>query len=120
MAREVIVRMTDDFDRTKTADEVKEIGWEGYIYTLDLTAKNVEGLRAVLEPYLKAAHEKVKWPKANRRKSNDPIPTPVLAIADKSTRQEIKEWAQNNGFDVNDRGRLPDKIIQAYTEAHRG
>lgn len=117
MAREVIVRMTDDLDRTEQADEVIDIGWDGFVYTLDLTTKHADELRADLERWLKAAHEKVKWPKANRPKQNDATPSPTVSVSDKETRREIREWARENGFEVKPRGIVSQKIIQAYTDA---
>jgi hypothetical protein len=31
----------------------------------------------------------------------------------------VREWARQNGFDVSERGRIPSRVIAAYTEANR-
>lgn len=118
MAREVIVRMTDDFDRSEEADESVDIGWDGYVYTLDLTTKRADELRSILDPYLSAAHEKVKWPKANRPQKSD-VPPTNHTVADKETRREIRDWARQNGHDVKARGIISAEVIQAFADAQR-
>ncbi|MFD7661329.1 histone-like nucleoid-structuring protein Lsr2, partial [Streptomyces sp. NPDC059788] len=33
-------------------------------------------------------------------------------------REEIREWAREQGYEVNERGRIPKKVKKAYDEAH--
>lgn len=118
MAREVLIRMTDDLDRSKTADEAIELGIDGHIYVIDLTTAHAKELRELLEPYLSSAHERAKWPKSARVKSEPPPPRSTTAATDKQTRREIRDWARQNGHDVKDRGYLPTEIVEAYSKAH--
>lgn len=127
MAREVIIRKTDDFNRELDASETREIGYNGLIYVLDLTDEHAKELEELLTPYLQAAHEKVKWPKRQLQealKATTPAtqatPITVKAVVDKEKRQRIRAWGRRNGFEVSDRGYIRDEVVQAYAEAHKG
>lgn len=124
MAREVIVRMTDDFDRTQVADEVVKFVYEGVEYTIDLTTKNANEFREYLQPYIEAAHEAVKVTvtvKTNKAGTQQGIGrktqmrSPVGEPSE--VRQTLRDWAEQNGFDTQPRGIVKDEIRQAYTEA---
>ncbi|AHJ86399.1 hypothetical protein 40AC_35 [Mycobacterium phage 40AC] len=119
MARELIMKMTDDFDRTKPADVTRVIGWEGYDYTLDLSNRNDKELQKLLQPWLDAAHEKVKQPKGRQKTKASSKVYPKVDVG-KEERQAIREWARENGFEIGDKGIVSRRIVAAYTEAHGG
>ncbi|AKF14200.1 Lsr2-like DNA bridging protein [Mycobacterium phage Luchador] len=118
MASELIIRTTDDFDRSKVAEEKAVIGWEGYDYHLDLTKANYKELVKTLAPYLEAAHEKTKQYRQKAKEKNS-RPYPPVATG-KEERAVIREWARNNGWEVGDKGIIKGEILDAYTKAHSG
>lgn len=124
MARTVVIQVTDDFDSSQEAEVSRVIGWEGYDYYLDLTGENDKELQEILQPYLEAAHERVKQPKKYKTKpSVDTIPPKVLpkpasAKMTPEKRAEIREWAASEGLSVSKRGSIAKAVIDAYNEAH--
>lgn len=125
MAREVVVRVTDDFDNAVDADTTRILGWEGYNYIIDLSEKNDAELQALLQPYLDAAHEKVKQRKKDIPKTTTPVaaarPTPPKPASSKLTaekRATIRAWAKEHGIDVGDKGILAKRIVEAYEAEH--
>ncbi|QBJ01120.1 Lsr2-like DNA bridging protein [Mycobacterium phage Arissanae] len=116
MARQLIMKMTDDLDRNKAAVITRTIGWEGYDYVLDLCSANDKKLAEALAPYLEAAHEKVKQAKP-RKKSGEKVNYPPIALG-REERDSVREWARNNGYEIGDKGIIKREIVAAYTEAH--
>lgn len=126
MAREVIIRMSDDFDRSLPADEVIEFTIEGVTYVLDLTTDHANEWRSMIKPYMDAAHEVVKLTKEGKpRKSGPGGSQPGTRKARQhspvdepsSVREKLREWAAANGYKTMPRGLVKDEIRQAYSEA---
>lgn len=46
-------------------------------------------------------------------RSPEPVPQ------DPPTASVVRSWALEQGLDVPERGRLPEAVVEAYTEAHR-
>lgn len=113
------MKMTDDIDRSP-ATTTRVIGWEGFDYILDLSDKNDEALVAALQPYLDAAHEKVKQPKSKKSQAAAATKPYVPVSAGKAERRAIREWAAEHGYQLSMRGTIPRSVVEAYTEAHSG
>jgi Lsr2 len=110
MAKQVITVLTDDLDGGD-ADRTIEFGLDGINYTIDLSDKNVGKLRKALEPYLTVAA------KAGRINGNSRIASRTAAAPARSNRdqnQAIREWANKNGYEVSERGRIPSSIVEAF------
>lgn len=128
MAREVTVRISDDLDRDQDATVVREVGFDGWIYVLDLTDKHDKELHTALDKWLKAAHRKVRWPKRQLRellKETEPQTVPTSPenappVEEKSDRTIRREWARANGFTVSSRGNLSKEVNDAFDAAHDG
>ena len=99
MAKQVITLLTDDLDGGE-ADRTVEFGLDGVNYTIDLSEKNAGKLRKALDPFLGAATRRTA-PASTGRASRD-------------QNQAIREWANKNGFEVSERGRIPSHIVEAY------
>lgn len=113
MAREVIVRMTDDIDRGQEADTTEEFTFENVTYVLDLTTKHSEDLRADLKKWMDAAHERIKL------KRNSPsIVNRAPDGETKEARERIRSWAVKHGLKVSDRGVVSKEVRDAYSAAH--
>lgn len=116
MAREVIILKRDDFDRTTlSADDIPiEFTFENVTYVIDLTAEHVEEFREYLQPYMDAAHEKIKV-KRSSATINDAVPGETT-----KDRAKIRKWAWKQGMSVPIRGKIPRDIRAAYEAAHGG
>ena len=110
MAKQVITLLTDDLDGGE-ADRTVEFGLDGVNYTIDLSEKNAGKLRKALDPFLNAAT------RVGRSSTVSPVRRGAPASTGRASRdqnQAIREWANKNGYDVSERGRIPSHIVEAY------
>lgn len=104
MARKTQVILTDDIDGTEATQTIT-YGLDGVTYEIDLNDKNATKLRDSLND----------WVSKSRRVGGRA--RRGTAARNNNTR-EIREWAQKNGHQLGDRGRIPNEIIEAYNAAH--
>jgi len=107
MAQKVTVSLVDDLSGSQ-ADETVSFGLDGKSYQIDLSSKNAEKLRGALADYVAAARRpgggrKAAAASAARRPA-----------VDREQNQAIREWARSKGMKVNDRGRIPTEVVDAY------
>lgn len=115
MARKIVHQLTDDLDGTVIehgSGDTVVFSLDGVAYEIDLTNSNAEAFRSVLEPYIKAGRRLA-------RSSASATPRRRTA-ASRSGRDvgAIRSWANENGFTVSDRGRVPSTVLEAYDAAH--
>lgn len=98
MAQKVSIELIDDLDGSN-ADETVSFSIDGKFYELDLSDKNAGKLRTFLGKYVEAAR----------------VVRPNGKVAVKQTDSKaVRAWAQSQGIDVPDRGRIPASVMQAY------
>jgi hypothetical protein len=107
MAQKVITSLVDDLDGSE-ASETIVFALDGKTYEIDLTDAHASELREKLAPYLGAAR-KTGGGRATVRRIGSATPSADTAA--------IRKWAKENGHDVNDRGRVPANIKEAYEKA---
>ena len=111
MAQKVTVSLVDDLSGTQ-ADETVSFGLDGKSYEIDLSSKNAEKLREALADYVAAARK----PSGGRRAAA--ATAARRPAVDREQNQAIREWARNKGMKVNDRGRIPSEVVDAYHQAN--
>lgn len=104
MARRTII--VDDIDGSEDAREVT-FSLDGETWRIDLSEENRQRLREALGEFIESA-VKVSGGRASRSAS---APSSAVDLAD------VRAWARANGYEVNDRGRIPNRIMRAYEEA---
>ncbi|MFD7914961.1 Lsr2 family protein [Streptomyces sp. NPDC059752] len=107
MAQKVQVLLVDDLDGGE-ADETVTFALDGKTYEIDLTTANAEKLRGLLDPYTKGGRRTGGRASAGRAKGRA-----AVASGNPDT-AEIRAWAKSQGLSVNDRGRVPQEIRDAY------
>ncbi|MEU9188066.1 Lsr2 family protein [Streptomyces sp. NPDC048484] len=110
MAQKVQVLLVDDLDGGE-ADETVTFALDGKTYEIDLTTANADKLRGLLEPYLKGGRRTGGRASGGRGKARS------VSGGSQDTAQ-IRAWAKENGHEVNDRGRVPATIREAYEKAN--
>jgi hypothetical protein len=113
MARQVITTLIDDLDGKK-ADRTVEFALDGTSYTIDLSEANAGKLRKALDPFI-AAGTRVG------RGAVRPARTVAATRRTASSRDEnkaIRDWAVENGYQISERGRIPQNVSDAYRAAH--
>jgi hypothetical protein len=118
MAQREVITYTDDL----TGEEAEEIGThtiliDGAGVEIDLSTENHDRLLELLHPYLSASGARrvrgsitASGTKGKRR---------AVATAGASDTAEIRAWAKRQGLEVNDRGRVPASVKEAYEKATR-
>ncbi|MEN3585669.1 MULTISPECIES: histone-like nucleoid-structuring protein Lsr2 [unclassified Streptomyces] len=110
MAQKVQVLLVDDLDGGE-ADETVTFALDGKTYEIDLTTANADKLRGLLEPFVKGGR------RTGGRASGRGKGRSASAGSGQDT-AAIRAWAKENGYDVNDRGRVPASIREAYEKAN--
>src|ERR1700759_5363143 len=111
MAKQVITLLTDDLDGGE-ADRTVEFGLDGVSYTIDLSEKNAGKLRKALDPYLAVATRVGRAGGGLGASRRGPAVSAGRPSRDQN--QAIREWANKNGYEVSERGRIPSSIVDAY------
>ncbi|WSQ10953.1 Lsr2 family protein [Streptomyces sp. NBC_01231] len=110
MAQKVQVLLVDDIDGGE-ADETVTFALDGKTYEIDLTTTNADKLRGLLEPYVKGGRRTGGRASGGRGKAR-------AASGGSQDTAQIRAWAKENGYEVNDRGRVPQSIREAYEKAN--
>jgi hypothetical protein len=104
MAQKVQVLLVDDLDGSE-ATETVTFGLDGSSYEIDLSSGN---LRKELASYVEHAR-KASAPARRRRTRTGP---------GRERSAQIRAWAKQRGYKVNERGRIPANIVAEYEAAH--
>ncbi len=114
MAQRVTVQLVDDTDGTEAAESVT-FGLDGVTYEVDLSEPNADRMRESLAEFVAAAR-RVKGSRGYRtaRRTGGTAPTAV----DREQNRAMREWANRNGYNVSDRGRISAAVQSAYHAAH--
>lgn len=110
MAQKVNIILVDDLDGG-SADENVKFGLDGVNYEIDLSAANAAELRSSLERFVGAAR------KASGG-SGRPTRTKASGGGRSHDSAQIRQWARENGYTVNSRGRIQAEIQEAYQKAN--
>ncbi len=108
MAQQTTVILTDDLDGGKAAETVS-FGLDGRIYEIDLSKKNAAALRKALTDYTASAR---------RVRAGRPVAAKVAKPSERVDARAIREWAQENGYKVSARGRVPADVVERFQEAN--
>jgi hypothetical protein len=111
MAKRVIHELIDDMDG-KPADETIIFGLDGIQYEIDLSKKNAAKLRDALAPYVGAGTKIGRGGVTAGRGRDGRGRAP--ARSDRDQNRAIREWAQNKGIEVSDRGRIKQEVVDRY------
>jgi Lsr2 len=117
VAREVIVRIKDDFDQESIADTTVSFGYKGKVYEIDLTTEHDQEFDRAMAPFIKAGRE-VRPEKPRRSKSSAKKERPVEESPALAQKRRIRAWARQTGWHVIDRGAIRKDIVDAYAETH--
>ncbi len=92
------------------ADETVMFGVDGREYQIDLNTKHAATFRKQLAAFV----ERARLVRRHRARST------ARSAASRGRSREIRAWADQQGFEVAEHGRLPSHVIQEYERAHSG
>ena len=111
MAQKVLVQLVDDLDGTSSEDVSTVLfSLDDVTYEIDLSDTNAELLRDALADYVGSARRtggRIK--RGTKSSSGQASPNGEAGL--------IREWANENGFELSARGRIPSHVVEAYQEA---
>ena len=113
MAQRVTVTVISDLSGEVVESETPttRFGFDGTSYEIDLTEKERDELEAVLAPYIEKGR-RAGGGKPRRRSSSSDSKARTPSTA------EIRAWAEKQGMEVSERGRIPASVRTAYEAAH--
>jgi Lsr2 len=107
MAQKVKIILVDDLDGG-SADETVRFGLDGASYEIDLSSDNAAELRSAVERFVSHAR-KTSGGRATRTRTS---------AGRNQDSAQIRQWARENGYAVNSRGRIQAEIQEAYQKAN--
>ncbi|MBE8519404.1 Lsr2 family protein [Amycolatopsis sp. H6(2020)] len=110
MAQKVLVEILDDIDGSAAAQTV-QFGLDGVTYEIDLSDENATALRDELARYIGAGR------RIGGRKVRVATGQSTTTASDRERNQQIRSWANANGYEVSERGRLSSEVVSAYEQA---
>ncbi len=110
MAQKVLVEILDDIDGSAAAQTV-QFGLDGVTYEIDLSDENAAALRDELARYIGAGR------RIGGRKVRVATGQSTTTASDRERNQQIRAWANANGYDVSERGRLSSDLVSAFEQA---
>jgi len=113
MAQRTLITLTDDIDGSE-ASETVVFGLDGATYEIDLNDAHAEDLREVLAPYVAGAR-RVGRPAGGRAGRAS---APGSRSSDDVDPKAVRAWAEENGVEVNGRGRLKAEVVEQYRAAN--
>src|SRR5262245_23187438 len=110
MAQQVLVQLVDDLDGTASTDvSTVSFSLDGVTYEIDLSESNAERLRGSLSQYVESARRVGGRLKRGSKGQNGSGSSHDAGL--------IRAWANDNGFGLSGRGRIPSHVVEAYKEA---
>ncbi|WP_420082641.1 histone-like nucleoid-structuring protein Lsr2 (plasmid) [Streptomyces sp. JL4002] len=109
MAKKTVTIYTDDLTGEESGEaSTHNLVLDGVSYEIDLSPDSYDKLLEAVAPFIHAG-----------RRSTRPARRDFTRRADNQDYvARVRSWARASGLEVNERGRLPKKIREAYDEAH--
>lgn len=110
VAQQVKVILVDDLEGGH-AEETVKFGIDGANYEIDLNEANADRLRDALAPFVGAARKagRSNGARGGRRGGSGER---------RGRAADIRTWAKTKSIEVNERGRIPARVVEMYEAAH--
>jgi hypothetical protein len=105
MATKVLTTLQDDIDGSNATQTIR-FALDGIEYEIDVSDRNANRLRNSLGEFI--AHGRKVGGKHARKKTASSAEVDTKAV---------RAWAQANGIEVSNRGRIPAEIVERYRAA---
>lgn len=109
MAQRVSIVLEDDIDGSEATQTVT-FGLDGTNYEIDLNDTHAGELRSALASFISAGRRSGG---VTRRRGRT-----TTASGNGPSAADMRAWAQENGHNVPERGRIPAGVREAYDAAH--
>lgn len=113
MARQVITKLIDDLGGGE-ADETVSFAFDGIAYTIDLNSRNAAKFRDLMSPYQQAGSRAGRVGQSAQLRPYGRQTQAATQRSDRDQNKVIRDWAAANGYELSDRGRIPQSIVEAF------
>ena len=120
MARQTIELLIDDLDGSRLGEgegDTVTFALQGSEYSIDLSSQHIDELNEALAKYVAAA-QKISGRRTSAStaasRSNKGSAKSDSANSEKVDLAAVRAWARENGHEVSDRGRVSQKVLEAY------
>jgi hypothetical protein len=122
--------LTCDRCKAETGEEIEAeestgFGYDGYSYALDLCAPHAEDFHGTVEAMIGWSSQRSRIGTGRRSGRSMPsgasqseVSPPRRTPADRERLRAIREWARSSGYELGDRGRIPQNIVAEYEAGH--
>jgi Lsr2 len=114
MAQKVITEFIDDIDGSE-AERTFTFAVDGTHYEIDLSSENIKEFHEAIAGFVESAR-KVKVSGNGRRARKT---STGGSSRSREQTHTAREWARQQGHNINDRGRIPASIQQEFDQAHQ-
>ena len=117
VAQRTIVQLTDDLDGKPIPDgkgETVRFSLDRQDYEIDLGEKNAKALRDALSSYVASARRAGGAPRGRRPRAGRSTAAPAREYDPKA----VRAWAESQGIEVSQRGRVPAELVARFQEAN--
>ncbi|MFF3890351.1 Lsr2 family protein [Streptomyces sp. NPDC001914] len=110
MAQKIVTVYTDDLTGTESGEvQTHAFSLDGVHYEIDLVSDNYDKLFEALAPFISSGRKVGRTKAASK---------PPRQAKDGPSAEQLRAWARENNYPVNDRGRVPASIREAYAKAN--
>ncbi len=113
MATQIIKKLLDDLDGGD-ADETVTFAMDGVTYKIDLSRKNASKFRDMMSPYQEAGERTGRVGSPPSVRTTAAYSSAATNTATREQNTKIRNWAVRNGYELSDRGRIPQYIVDAF------
>lgn len=112
MAKQTVTRLLDDLDGG-VAHETVKFALDGVTYEIDLSSKNAKKLRSELAAYVEKGSRLPHRTVVGAARTGGPRRRGTAA-AGRDQNRAIRQWAQAKGFEVAERGRIRQDLVEEF------
>ena len=116
MAKQTVIRMTDDLDGSEATQTV-DFSYRGKTYSIDLNDANASDFDDALAPYVTAAEKTGGGRSSSRSSSGRRAAAPSQRSSGDVDPKAVRAWAEANGVAVSPRGRIKADVLEQYRAA---
>ncbi|AYV29616.1 histone-like nucleoid-structuring protein Lsr2 [Streptomyces virginiae] len=111
MAQKIVTIYTDDLTGEETQEaSTHTLVLDGVAYEIDLAPDSYDKLLEAVAPFTSVGRKAARGSRARATVSR--------AAGGSNDTAAIRAWAKEKGLEVNDRGRVPKDVREAYNAAH--
>ncbi len=118
MVQRVQSVLVDDLDGRSPAEETVFFALDGVNYEIDLSMANAERFREAVRPWQEHGRRTARGRQARSERRRGRVAA-TRARIDPAKSREIRVWAEENGFKISSRGKIPDAVHRAFDAAHQ-